>query len=525
MLLLGLAAEAPARDGVPAPEAPVFETSVKPFLARTCYLCHNARLKNGGLDLEGNSTPAAIARDPHTWERVALKVRTGEMPPKEWPRPSEAERTALMRWIDEELARADEAAPPDAGRVTARRLNRTEYNNTVRDLLGVTIRPADDFPQDDAGYGFDNIGDVLSLSPVLMEKYLSAAEKVAQAALFGPPESKPSLLRLQPRGGKIEPSPIPLFDYDLDGLSTAERPPRDSSLPGRGGLQDPGRARRLSARRLRAPPGGSLDRRPEGERARAGSRGRRHFRGAIGRSFRDKGREFQVRLPAGEHWLAAAILRLYEGLPTSYGGPNPSRRPEPPPRVFKPPKDATPERIEELRKTVRGQERGETAGQRGPRQSPRGGRSLRAREGPFGREPGAASTPAAISTAATTAGAARQILTRLARRAYRRPVTPTDVDPLLRLATAARKRGDSFEQARALALQAILVSPDFLFRIEKDAKADGHRAGQPVTGHELASRLSYFLWSSMPDDELLRAAERGDAAPARGPGRRRCGAC
>ena len=115
------------------------------------------------------------------------------MPPLEEEQPEEAQRQAVATWLERELARIDRVTPPDPGRVTARRLNRNEYNNTIRDLLGVEMRPADDFPQDDAGYGFDNIADVLSLSPVLMEKYLSAADNVARVALFGPPTLKPTL--------------------------------------------------------------------------------------------------------------------------------------------------------------------------------------------------------------------------------------------------------------------------------------------------------------------------------------------
>ena len=142
---------------------------------------------------------AALADDPDVWEEVVLRLRGREMPPRKSRsrrrkrgRPSPAGSTR-------ELKRIDRTTPPDPGRVTARRLNRTEYNNTIGDLLGVTMRPADDFPQDDSGYGFDNIADVLSLSPGLMEKYLSAADEVARTALFGPPSLKPTLCGCGPR--------------------------------------------------------------------------------------------------------------------------------------------------------------------------------------------------------------------------------------------------------------------------------------------------------------------------------------
>ena len=118
-------------------------------------------------------------------EHMLLKLRTGEMPPEDEERPDPKDVEAVTRWIEQEFGRLERITPPDPGRITARRLNRTEYNNTVRDLFGVDVRPADDFPQDDAGYGFDNIADVLSLSPVLLEKYMVAAEKVVRTAMFG----------------------------------------------------------------------------------------------------------------------------------------------------------------------------------------------------------------------------------------------------------------------------------------------------------------------------------------------------
>ena len=148
------------------------------------------------------------------------KLRRGEMPPLEEEQPPEEQRQAVAAWLARELERIDATTPPDPGRVTARRLNRTEYNNTIKELLGVDIRPADDFPQDDAGYGFDNIADVLSLSPVLMEKYVSAADRVARVALFGPPPMEPTLIRgcarraaRSSRRARFPPS------YDVTGLS------------------------------------------------------------------------------------------------------------------------------------------------------------------------------------------------------------------------------------------------------------------------------------------------------------------
>src|SRR5215470_11154752 len=190
-----------------------FEKSVLPFLVENCYACHNARRKSGELNLEQFKTAASMIQQRETWERVLQKLQAGEMPPKGAPRPDPAEQKAVISWVEREFDRADRMAKPDPGRVTARRLNRAEYNNTVRDLLGVNFRPADDFPQDDSGYGFDNIGDVLSLSPVLMEKYLAAAEMIARQAVFGHQQLKPTLVQYRPQGRRIKTTSTPPSDY------------------------------------------------------------------------------------------------------------------------------------------------------------------------------------------------------------------------------------------------------------------------------------------------------------------------
>ena len=203
------------------------------------------------------------------------KLRAREMPPDEEPQPPEHQRQAVAAWLARELARIDRLTPPDPGRVTARRLNRSEYNNTVRDLLGVDTHPADDFPQDDAGYGFDNIADVLSLSPALMEKYLTAAERVARTALFGVPPQAPTLTRLRSDGRRNGEARVFPAEYDVSGLSLPNafhavyRSPADAEyLRAR-------RSRRLAARRVGADRGDAV-----GGRTRDGVAAVR--RGAVG---------------------------------------------------------------------------------------------------------------------------------------------------------------------------------------------------------------------------------------------------
>jgi len=170
-----------SRASRPSPDA--FGGTVRPFLTRHCLPCHNDDLKAGELDLGAYRQSEDVFKNRGLWERIAQRIQAGEMPPKGRSRPADKEVRTVAGWIRGEFAQLDRAAPVDPGRVTARRLNRVEYNNTVRDLLGVDLQLADDFPADDSGYGFDNIADVLSLSPLLMEKYLAAAEKVARAAI------------------------------------------------------------------------------------------------------------------------------------------------------------------------------------------------------------------------------------------------------------------------------------------------------------------------------------------------------
>jgi Protein of unknown function (DUF1587)/Planctomycete cytochrome C len=173
-----------------------FDSEIKPFLRRNCQGCHNARLESGDLNLARflDMDQASAMEERDLWERVVQKLKLGLMPPPPVKAPA-AQVEGAVRWIESEYARMDKAAGPNPGRVTARRLNRNEYNNTIRDLVGVTIRPADDFPVDQSGYGFDNIGDVLSMSPVLTEKYLKAAREVARAAIVVPQETVPSTVQ------------------------------------------------------------------------------------------------------------------------------------------------------------------------------------------------------------------------------------------------------------------------------------------------------------------------------------------
>src|SRR5687767_9833936 len=195
--LLGiLCASAPvwAQAGSAATE---YDKKVQPFLATHCSLCHNSKVKVADLNLDGVRAASAALQERDLWDKVLYKLKNGQMPPPGRPKPAAEETRAAMRWMEQQIDRFDQVRKPDPGRVTARRLNRAEYNNTIRDLLGVNFRPADDFPVDDSGYGFDNIGDVLTMSPVLMEKYLKAADQVVRAAIVTAPAPKPTIERYE----------------------------------------------------------------------------------------------------------------------------------------------------------------------------------------------------------------------------------------------------------------------------------------------------------------------------------------
>lgn len=513
--LTGLLGLLPASQAQRSSQSDFFKQTVRPFLAEHCLSCHDGTTKSGGLNLEVFQDAASVAQQREIWEEVLTRLQTGQMPPQGMPRPHKASVAAVTRWLEQEFARADRLVKPNPGRVTARRLNRAEYNNTVRDLLGVDTEPANDFPQDDSAHGFDNIADALSLSPTLMEKYLAAAEKIARLAVFGP-ASNVQTFRIEPvRPRRLEINPVQitqapfytLHDYDVTGVSHPGSYHLTRYFPATGEYQF--RVRADGAK----PPGSEpqmLD---------------FYIDGKIVKSFEVIRRltatnevlptfmEVRLKVTAGRHQLIAAFPRLFEGLPPSFNGPNPSKLPQPPPpdpaRVFPPlPANATPEQIKQR----------EAAIERFKNRKPTfDGMAIAELEinGPFNPVKGpSAEAQQKLYTCGHFDGhhqpaCARKIVSDLAHRAFRRPVEPAEVNGLTAIITNAQQRGRSFEQALALAVQTILVSPDFLFRIEKDRNPQGLTASYQISPHELAARLSYFLWSSMPDEELLRAADNG----------------
>jgi mono/diheme cytochrome c family protein len=490
-----------------------FDTVVRPFVAKNCFTCHGNKKQENGLNLESLETAASLVEHGERWEDVIEKLRGKEMPPIEEEQPEEEDRQAVATWLAAELERIERTTPPDPGRVTARRLNRTEYNNSIKELLGVDARPADDFPQDDSGYGFDNIADVLSLSPVLMEKYVTAADRMTRLALFGPPPLEPTLVRLRSEGRRVTEQRTVPATYDTTGLSmpnafhAIHRVPVDGEYVVRvvlGGLR-PKTSMPISIA-LWVDEKEVQTRTHDQEGAASFADDRQDFGG--------QAVEFRVRLAAGDRWLSVAIPRIYEGLPVRFNGPNPSTRPEMP-REFRPPgNNPTPERLAqakkrfeeataELAKIALNGVRVNTVDVGGPYSYTKG--------------PSKASQQKIYAcghlNGAHQSTCAARIVTSLARRAFRRPVTQREMQKYVALVRTAQKEEGSFDEGLAVGIQALLVSPDFLFRIERDRPARSTAASQlgtyKISPHELATRLSYFLWASMPDDDLRRAADTG----------------
>ena len=442
----------------PAVEAaPDAVASTRALLDRYCVTCHNDRLRTAGLTLAAVD-PAHVGADRATWEQVVRKLRTATMPPSPRPRPDAATYAKVVTYLEGALDRTAQANP-DPGRPAVQRLNRTEYVNAVRDLLGLEVDGRSLLPADESSYGFDNVGDVLSVSPGLLERYLLAAARISRRAVGDP--------TLRPTTAVYRTSPL---------LSQEGRRSDDLPFGSRGGLAvrhhfplDAEYVIRIAIRG-RARAGHQLEVRLDRARAARFDLGNRE--------------PLEVRVPvrAGTRRLAVSFVETLE-----HTLPVDGRPPPPPITSFAFTLYPNAPSVEQI-----------------------------AVVGPFdGQAPVDTPSHAAIFTClperpAAEGPCAGQILSSLARRAYRRPVTEADTAPLLAAYAAGREAGGGFEEGVRWALEALLVSPKFLFRVERDPADATPGAPYRVSDLDLASRLSFFLWSSIPDDQLLEAAARGD---------------
>ncbi|QVL34742.1 DUF1592 domain-containing protein [Telmatocola sphagniphila] len=440
-----------------AAAAASFEKEVVPFLSKYCLKCHNETKKSAGLSLEKYRDAKSALKDRRVWLDVVSNIHSREMPPEDSKvKPTPAEREKIEALITESLTKVDCGVARDPGRPTLRRLNKAEYANTIRDLVGVTFNPSEDFPSDDVGYGFDNIGDVLSMPPILLEKYMRAAERIMEEAIIVQTEVKPTknFFRAQAMQGSAkgfkDPAARPVrmhmtqggmsfvnFEPDREGEFTV----KVQAFAENNTSEAVKMSFQIDKKEIKAIEiKGGTQQKPEIH-------------------------EFKAKMTAGKHQVGFAFTN-------------------PPPAKNKDEKRSLSIVLMEL-------------------------------EGPFHpapKPPTEAQKRIMITTPKTKQDeepAARKILQNFASKAYRRPATTEEVDRLMRLYKAMVLEKEPFELSVAFALRAVLVSPNFLFRIEQNGGLGETKAAVNINDYELATRLSYFLWSSMPDDELTQLASKG----------------
>ena len=470
-------------------------------LDQYCIGCHNERLGTAGLALDTVDATRPEA-DPELWERVIAKLRAGSMPPPGRPRPDAATYHAVAGRLETALDSAW-AAKPNPGRGSAvHRLNRTEYANAVRDLFAIDIDVTSLLPGDETADGsFDNFADVLTISRAHLDRYLSVARQVTRLAVGLPPLSpgfetfeiplhvvqdtrQDEALPLGSRGGLAIP-----YHFPVDGeyvIKVSLRRQYQAYLMGMGWPQQ--LDVRLDGRLLeRFTVGGDVPGTPaassyagDGEPGFAGDPEWETYMQLTG----DVGLEVRLPIEAGERVVGVSFVReLWE----PEGLPQPLQRG----RVL------TNDQIYMGYAAVGSVEIG------GPYEAPGSVADTPSRQAIFScRPPGAANDD--------ERPCAREILSRFARRAYRRPVTEDDLATLLEFFDMGRRDGGRFDSGIQFALERLLVDPDFLLRVHRDpARLAGGQAVYPLSDLEVASRLSFFLWSSIPDDELLSLAEQG----------------
>jgi hypothetical protein len=473
--LLALAGAVSALLKAPAlAEPPAFAEVGVAFLEKHCTDCHGADKSKADLALHQVRDDASMLRMRKRWKEVLEMVRSGEMPPDDRPQPTAEERRLFLESAAAVSAKVM-SGRPDPGRATLRRLNRTEYNNTIRDLLQVEFRPADDFPSDDVGYGFDNIADVLSVSPVLMERYLDAAEKIAAEAIPLNPAAPPKRTMA---GKYLEPA-----SRDV---------PQDRFRP-------------INAREKEAIRSGPLHTpatiKPDGEHVMRARLYAKSGNGkpvpvallAVGEKLANAASAAELSKLDGaamEAFMSARILKIAEV----------SARDEQQAQVLqvKIPATAGIDRIALAALKP-------AAGQPTP--------SLFVEylecEGPFDTRSAATKALMVFSPNRPQREQAQEVLWRFASRAWRRPVTKSEMEGLLRLFDYTVGHGESWEEGLRRSVAAVLASPKFIFRLEPDAEPENPEP-HAITELQLATRLSYFLWSSTPDDELLQLASLGE---------------
>ena len=449
-VIMGVMVSSPALSADPVSREAIFRDELLPLLRTHCFECHDS---SSDVSLEEDASAKAIQKNRKFWLQALVQVQLKTMPPDESESMDADSRETMIECLDLIANAVDCVGNPNAGKVAIRRLNRAEYRNTVRDLTGVDYKLADGFPGDDVGYGFDNIGDVLSLPPILIEKYLDAAETIAGKAILTQPPGQIYDIRKSPvefvGAEKFQTSGNQLLMLSDGTVSVPVNLPFGGnytltiSASGDQGGPDPCKIKVVCGRKeqvIDVPATDVTDYRTQWRL----KRGKRSFEISFINDYYHKGEDRNLYL----HHLHL---------------------------------------------------RGEEKRQRfvSPDRLPKSHTKL------IFVTPGQKRTPDQASAI---------VLGRLASRAFRRPALTGEVKRLTQLAAQVRQDGGAYAEGIQVALQAILVSPHFLFKVEQPRASSPDPANQPmslISQYELATRISYFLWSSMPDDELLLLAHRG----------------
>lgn len=456
LVSIGLTALAFGYSGAEASEhsaAVSYHKEIQPILQEYCFDCHGDGAKKGDVafdEFKGND----VLEHPELWSKVLRNVRAGLMPPQRKSRPSPEEVAKLESWIKLGAFGLD-PSNPDPGRVTVRRLNRIEYRNTIRDLTGFDFKVDDELPPDDTGYGFDNIGDVLSISPLLLEKYMQAAETITAAAV---PRTDRTLAERTISGGAFKPS---------KGTNSGER----ISFYAEAVVTNSFKAVHSGSYRI------GLDLEVAGQFDFDPGRCRVVFkaddRELLNQEFGwQNGKRFRFNFD--ETWTVGTRTLSLEVHPL----------------------------VEVERKKNSLDLKLINVRVEGPTEEQYWVRPKNFEKFFFKDVPASAEERRQY---------AREVLARFTRKAYRRPVEGRTVDRLLEIAERTYSQpGKRFEDGIAQALIPVLASPRFLFRVEESVPTKPGEMFSPVDEHALAARLSYFLWSTMPDSELSDLADRGE---------------
>lgn len=430
--------------------------AVQPLLIQYCGDCHTGEDAQAGVRLEKFETPGQILQGRKAWLKISQQIEAGIMPPAQSDPIPAAEKVKILEFIQAATNAINCVKDPNPGKVTVRRLNRFEYFNTVRDLTGVDYPKALEFPGDDVGYGFDNIGDVLTLPPILLEKYIEAAEEISKAAIKIPTPSKRH--KSEWTGSQLKIDKGGQASGNFASLSSAGEAYTHEQIPW------PGTYKLIVT--------------ASGDQA-----GDEPVKAAVvvdGKQIktitipnkRGEPKEYSVtlRLKSGRRKIGVEFLNDFYR--DNGNGQKLDRN----------------LLVEHL--TLEG----EKAGAKAPDSELPESHKRLITQTPTGDEDVEAAT--------------RSVIQRLANRAFRRPATQAELERWVKIAQQVQADGESFEASIQVVLQGLLLSPQFLFRIEKQREPIGATKYAQLDDFELATRVSYFLWSTMPDDELFRLAAK-----------------